>query len=73
MLGINIKNFVVIMLRDKMTQKTKVDIETATIKACIMSSLDIMLIDYKSVEVSKQKDGTIYISIDDIHKEKRAE
>lgn len=56
-----------------MVQKTEVDIETAIIKACIMASLDIMLIDYKSVEVSKQKDGTIDISIDDIHKEKQKE
>ena len=57
-----------VLKRDKMTQKIKVDIETAIIKSCIMASLDIMLVDYKSVEVSKQKDGTIDISIDDIHK-----
>lgn len=53
-----------------MTQETKVDIELAIIKACIMASLDIMLVDYKSIEVSKEEDGTIDISIDDIHKQK---
>lgn len=46
-----------------MTQKTDVDIEDALIRSCIEASLEIMLVDFKSVNVRKE-DGTVQIRIE---------
>jgi len=46
-----------------MTQKTDVDIEDALIRSCIEASLEIMLVDFKSVDVWKDN-GTFQIRIE---------